>query len=42
MHISDQLFDYKITFVNPHHQNTNSIGKFCAQKPVWNVGFKDF
>ena len=40
--ILHQLFKYKITFVNPHRECTNSKGDFVIKKPVWNVLFKDF
>ena len=39
--ISYQLFDYKITFINSQHENTNSNGDFCNQKLFLNVHFKD-
>ena len=41
--ISHQHFDYKITFLNSQHWNTNSKGDFVpSQKLVLNVRIKYF
>ena len=42
MNISNQLFDYTITFVNSQHYNTNSKGDFLLKKTVLNVRFRVF